>query len=179
MKKNPINIAKLITLTVFFATTSYSQVNQQKIGDNPTIINSNAALEIESTNKGLLLPRVKLSGISDPSPLTSHVEGMTVYNTVSNGTGVNEVIPGYYFNDGSKWIRIATGSDNKKEPWYIQETTTEAISNTDNIYQMGSVAIGTDKAYEDVALEVNGSIRVGDEHVGSVGPFSASFGNRN
>ncbi len=33
-------------------------VAQVKIGDNPTSINANSVLEIESTNKGLLMPRV-------------------------------------------------------------------------------------------------------------------------
>src|SRR5690606_19492719 len=178
MKKITRNIATLMLLTVA-TTAATAQVVEQKVGDNSLIINPNAVLEIESTNRGLLLPRLELTATDSFAPLTAHVEGMTVYNTATAGTGATAVTPGYYYNDGTKWVRIATGNEAKTEPWYIQETTTEAISNTDNIYQMGSVAIGTDKAYEDVALEVNGSIRVGDEHVGSVGPFSASFGSQN
>ena len=34
---------------------------QVKIGDNPTTINLGSVLELESTNKGLLMPRISLA----------------------------------------------------------------------------------------------------------------------
>jgi hypothetical protein len=36
--------------------------------------------EIESINKGVLFPRVSLTQLNNPSPLTSHVMGMVVFN---------------------------------------------------------------------------------------------------
>ena len=70
--------------------------------------NVNAQLEISSTNKGLLLPRVALSATNIASPLTSHVLGMVVYNTATAGSGSTAVSPGFYTNDGTKWDRMST-----------------------------------------------------------------------
>ncbi|MFC3813264.1 hypothetical protein [Lacihabitans lacunae] len=75
---------------------------QVKIGNNPTTINANSVLEIESTNKGLLLPRLALSGTAQAAPLSAHVAGMVAYNTAT----VSDVTPGYYYNDGTKWLKI-------------------------------------------------------------------------
>src|SRR5690606_16821171 len=47
---------------------------------------------------------------------------------------------------------------------------------TQNIYQMGSVAIGKDEVYEGAALDVEGAIRAGADHQGEVGQYSAAFG---
>lgn len=90
-----------------------------------------------SSEKGLLLPRVALSQTTSPSPLSEHVEGMTVYNTATTG----DVVPGYYYSDGTKWILLGSGGSGSN-PWRVSGTGSSATSNTDNIYQMGSVAVG-------------------------------------
>lgn len=76
---------------------------QVKVGDNPTIINSNSVLEIESANQGLLMPRLALITSANPAPLTMHIAGMTVYNTAT----INDLTPGFYYNDGTKWVKLA------------------------------------------------------------------------
>ena len=94
---------KKITLiiTLFWAITLSAQV---KVGDNPASLNGNSALDIERTDKGLLLRRVALTGTANGAPLSSHVAGMTVYNTAMAGN----VTPGYYYNDGTQWVRVAS-----------------------------------------------------------------------
>ncbi|WP_053082680.1 hypothetical protein [Chryseobacterium angstadtii] len=68
--------------------------------------NTNAMLEVSSTNKGVLLPRVALTATNNPSPLSAHVAGMTVYNTATNSSvAANPVYPGEYYNDGTQWQR--------------------------------------------------------------------------
>ncbi|WP_461117831.1 tail fiber domain-containing protein, partial [Spirosoma jeollabukense] len=84
---------------------------QVKVGDNPTTINANSALEVESTNKGLLLPRLGLTATTNPAPLAAHVAGMTVFNTAT----ANDVTPGFYYNDGTKWVATVGSSS---EPNY-------------------------------------------------------------
>lgn len=143
MNKITRNIAALIAFGIGTTTIGFAQITQQKIGDNPTIINPNAALQVDSASKGFLLPRLALTATNNFAPLTAHVAGMTVYNTATEGVAPNNVTPGYYYNDGTQWVRIATGADAKTEPWFDQTTNTEATANTQNIYQMGSVAIGT------------------------------------
>jgi hypothetical protein len=83
-----------------FQTTSFAQI---KVGDNPTMIHSSAVLEIESANKGLLLPRLALTNATAATPLSEHVAGMIVYNTST----ANGLTAGFYYNDGAKWIGIS------------------------------------------------------------------------
>ncbi|WP_254562283.1 hypothetical protein [Dyadobacter diqingensis] len=97
-------------LAVGALTISHAQV---KIGDNPATINPSAALEIESTNKGFLGPRVSLQSATDATTISSPAKGLLVYNNnaaLSTGTGQGT---GYYYNDGTsdspRWIRFASG----------------------------------------------------------------------
>ncbi len=78
-------------------------IAQVKVGDNPTAINPNAVLEIESTNQGVLMPRLSLLSTINPSPLNAHIAGMAVYNTST----IADVSPGFYYNDGAKWVKFA------------------------------------------------------------------------
>ncbi|WP_316806790.1 hypothetical protein [Pedobacter agri] len=82
---------------------------QQKMKDGTVaqnnLPNKDAILELESTNKGLLFSRVSLKGSKDPSPLAAHTAGMMVYNTQT----VTDVVPGIYYNDGTKWILARGG----------------------------------------------------------------------
>lgn len=106
VKNNRIH--KLLSITMFIVVLSYCSnlFSQVKIGDNPTVINPNSAVEIESKNKGLLLPRLSLFSTTTPSPLSFFVEGMFVYNLST----VNDITPGIYYSDGSKWIKVNAGS---------------------------------------------------------------------
>jgi hypothetical protein len=67
---------------------------------------ADAILDIKQTDStstgGFLLPRVKLQSSVSAAPLSAHVAGMTVYNIAT----VNDVTPGYYYNDGSTWQRL-------------------------------------------------------------------------
>jgi hypothetical protein len=78
---------------------------QVKVSETPSIANPDAILEIESTNKGLLLPRLALVSTTLPAPLNNFVNGMLVYDTVT----VNDVSPGMYYSDGTKWIKMNSG----------------------------------------------------------------------
>jgi hypothetical protein len=61
-------------------------------------------LDVSSTNKGFLPPRVTLTGISDNSTIASPATGLLVYNTGDN-VGL---AAGYYFWNGNAWATIAT-----------------------------------------------------------------------
>jgi len=97
-----------------FACFHYSITNAQvTIGAN-TQPNNDAVLDLVSNgNKGLLLPRVALTATNNPSPLSQHVAGMTVYNTatISVGNGY-DVSKGFYYNDGTKWVALPLGYTN-------------------------------------------------------------------
>lgn len=89
------------------------------IGINET--NPSAILELNSENSGLLLPRVDLIESTDQNPLEAHVEGMMVYNTNT----INDVKPGVYINDGTKWINISSILD-------LLEAQSQQIENLQN-----------------------------------------------
>jgi len=62
--------------------------------------NASAGLDVDFTNMGLLIPRVNLISTSSFAPLSAHVAGMVVYNTATS----NDVTPGFYCDNGTKWI---------------------------------------------------------------------------
>ena len=82
---------------------------QVKITDGSnTVMDPNSILELESSNKGLLMPRVALNDLSLPAPLTAPVPaGMLVYST---GGSLED---GFYCWNGSGWINVTrnTGSN--------------------------------------------------------------------
>lgn len=105
---------KKLYLTLALALITSAGFAQSKIGGTNPDINPNAILELDSeTNKGLLLPRVELQSSTLAAPLAAHVEGMTVYNTVTAG----DVVPGFYYNDGTKWSQMVT-TDNKSVKFF-------------------------------------------------------------
>lgn len=96
---------KFLTILAAILIAAGTQA-QVKVGDNPTTIDANSVLEIESTNKGLLMPRLALTSVNNASPLNAFVAGMVVYNTATAGVSPNNVTPGVYYCDGTKWQRI-------------------------------------------------------------------------
>ena len=98
------------SIIVLFILASFQLTAQVKIGDNPTSINQNSLLELESTNKGFILPRVSLTNTALSSPLASDLlTGTMVYNTNTGITGGNGI--GVYVWIGTKWVllRISQG----------------------------------------------------------------------
>lgn len=95
--------AFLATLFILFTISAQAQV-----GIGTVTPNSNALLDVDaSTNVGgLLLPRLALTATTNVAPLAAHVAGMLVYNTATS----MDVTPGYYYNDGTAWVRIGSGS---------------------------------------------------------------------
>jgi len=137
MKKNLFTLVLIVV-----AANLVSLKAQVTIGSNDQP-DGNALLDLKnktdgSADKGLLLPRVALKATNDFSPLTEHVKGMAVYNTAIAGIAPNNVTAGYYYNDGTQWVRLA---DAATEPWNNVATQAGATSNTQDIYQMGKVGV--------------------------------------
>ncbi len=65
-----------------------------------------AKLEVAATNKGFLPPRVALTGTNDLSTIATPATGLVVFNTATAGTTPNNVLPGYYYYDGTKWNQL-------------------------------------------------------------------------
>lgn len=105
---------KNILINAVFLLWGVIAVAQVKIGGTDATPNPNAMLDVESDKKGFLPPRVELQATNQADPLTSFTSaaGITVYNTASAGAGATAVSPGYYYNDGAKWIRLVNDAEN-------------------------------------------------------------------
>ncbi|MCL9805668.1 hypothetical protein NAT51_09045 [Flavobacterium amniphilum] len=110
-------------ITFLFASL-LSFVGFSQVGIGTITPNSDAALEIFSTNSGVLISRIPLVSTSASSPLSGHVAGMIVYNTASSGAGNTKVEPGFYYSNGSQWIRLeplTTGIGDVKQSILTQD----------------------------------------------------------
>jgi len=121
----------LFIFILFVSIGSFSQVG---IGtSNP---NASAKLDISSTNKGFLPPRVALTASNAAAPITTPATGLLVYNTAS----VADVMPGYYYNSGTSsaplWLRLNTNAD-------FSGTNTALYTATGNISQNFLVTFNT------------------------------------
>lgn len=95
---------------VLFLLISFGTFAQTGIGTNTP--NASAKLEVAATDKGFLPPRVALTASNTFSPITgtsSAAAGLLVYNTATAGTAPNNVVPGYYYWNGTSWIQISGG----------------------------------------------------------------------
>lgn len=75
-------------------------------GIGTTTPDASAKLDVSATNKGFLPPRIALTATNAASPVTSPATGLIVYNTAATGTAPNNVVPGYYFWNGSAWVNF-------------------------------------------------------------------------
>ncbi|MCX6306499.1 MAG: hypothetical protein NT040_16165 [Bacteroidetes bacterium] len=93
----------LITLLFFSNGFLCSQVGINASNSAP---DPSAGLDVNFTNKGLLMPRVALTAINSALPVTAPAVGLLVYNTAVAGTQPDNVMPGYYCWNGTRWIPV-------------------------------------------------------------------------
>lgn len=101
---------KFKTFTIcmlIIATYSFAQTGIGTSSPSPS-----AKLEVASTNQGFLPPRIALTATNVASPVTSPATGLLVFNTSSAGLVPNNVTQGYYYWNGSLWVRLNGPSDN-------------------------------------------------------------------
>ena len=98
---------KKILLTAIFAfaalstTTSFAQ---QGFGTNTP--DKSSAVDIVSTKRGLLIPRIDLTSTTVASPVTNPAQSLLVYNKNTAG----DVTPGFYYWESNKWVRVMSSN---------------------------------------------------------------------
>lgn len=135
-----------IILLFFLNAVGLAQVGIGTTAPNGAL-EVNANLPSPSTNlAGLLPPNVSLSGLNTNNTTTAGVSvvnpnggglpanGTIVYNTNTSALGVNQVTPGYYFWQGSGWVRLQSEAN---QQWNINgnastNPTNDFIGTTDN-----------------------------------------------
>ncbi len=73
-------------------------------GDGSTA-DPSAILDISSINKGLLVPRIALVSTTTAEPVTDPQTSLLVFNTATS----NDVVPGFYYWQGSGWVQVGSG----------------------------------------------------------------------
>src|SRR6218665_1394569 len=90
----------LLLLFFFFIQFSFAQV-----GIGTTNPSASSALEIRSTNSGLLIPRVALTSSTDITTIPAPATSLMIYNT----SAVSDITPGFYYWEGS-WKKFSSGT---------------------------------------------------------------------
>ncbi|MCK4663467.1 MAG: tail fiber domain-containing protein [Bacteroidales bacterium] len=188
MKIKKINLKSLMII-VFLLGFSINLISQNIAitDDDGYSPNTSAMLDVKSTTKGMLVPRVALVTTVDPIGGTKP-DGLLVWNTSTSGTYDT---PGFYFWNGADWEMV--GSDNLFENGLTQSgnavklggsltnATTIAQGSYNMIYNLtgtgdfdiqdngtsaffvaddGNVGIGTNSPGQ--KLQVNGNFKLDD-----------------
>jgi hypothetical protein len=99
-----------IYIFIFFVCTfnTYAQT-----GIGTTIPNASAKLEVASSTQGFLPPRIALTATNDNTTIKNAAgtsitpaTGLLIYNTATAGSAPNNVVPGYYYWNGSSWVNF-------------------------------------------------------------------------
>jgi hypothetical protein len=106
----------LLALIVLISQLSFSQV-----GIGTATPSASSALEIKSSNSGLLIPRVALISTTDTSTIISPATSLLVYNLSTS----NDVAPGFYYWDGS-WKTLKGSTSATANAWNLTGNTTVA-----------------------------------------------------
>ncbi len=148
-----INIMKKKTYILLFGIvmmcyTGYAQVAINTDGSQP---DNTAILDIKSTDKGVLIPR--MTGTQRTS-ISSPATGLTVYDTDDNH---------YYFFNGTSWIRLYDGNLSIND-------LTDAASDGKSVF------LGSNAGINDDGLNYNAGTGIKALYTNTSGSFNVAFG---
>lgn len=95
-------------LLIFTYIVCFSSFAQVGVGT----LTPNGALDVSSSTHGIVPPRVQLTSTLVEAPVTNPtgsalVPGTFVWNILAAGTSPNNVGPGLYYWDGSRWVAFS------------------------------------------------------------------------
>ena len=151
-----------------------------------------AMLEVKSTTKGVLIPRIALVSTNLATPVPVPANSLLVYNTAFAGSGSTAVTPGYYYWNG-EWIRLLTTiPPSATDAWYLAGNTginpaTQFIGTKDNqplIFKVNNVQAGKLSAMSlqtlfGVEAGINMTTSAINDAFGSQALYSNTSGSRN
>lgn len=102
-----------------------------QVGIGIPAVQSGIMLQVESPNKGVLLPNVSLTSTNVFSPVTgTPTNGLIVYNVNTSGSGNTAVTPGFYYWDNPNliWSKVQQKNANETAVFSNQNTSTNINS---------------------------------------------------
>lgn len=142
---------------------------------------ASAMLDVSSSNKGILIPRIALTGVNDNATIPGPATGLLIYNLTLAG----ELTPGYYYWNGTSWTRLLNGA-----AWSLTgnsgtNATTNFIGTTDNVplnFRVNNQSAGMIDGVSNVFLGYqSGSSNVGNGNtaIGFNAMYSTTTGFQN
>ena len=204
MKKNT---TKIFIAAIFLTISGTAYAQEGSVGINTSTpaatLDVTASPSISTRIDGFIAPRLTGNELQAKDALYTNDQDATIIyatapvtTTTDKTTNVTSI--GYYYFDKTqgtegRWMKIANPSTPAayQEPWNDIATQTPATSNTQNIYQMGSVGVSRNSVYDGtttsteadntngVRLDVYGSVRFGARQRGAVGDNSFAAGSEN
>lgn len=116
-----------LSLILFFI--GYLSINAQ-VGIG--ITSPEAELDITSTTRGLLIPRIALTSLVIEAPVLNPQGGGIPTSTLIYHDGSNAITAGFYYWDGAQWVMLTT---DESSDWTITGTNsvTNFIGTTDAV----------------------------------------------
>jgi hypothetical protein len=147
----------LRALTVLtFVLLGWESSSYAQVGIGTSTPASSSALDVTSSNKGFLPPRISLTSVTDNSTINSPSTGLLIYNTATAGSAPNNVVPGYYFWNGSKWTIISTLSGNSTGVAKFFNNSTQAYTGSAMNVAFNSTELNSINSF--VTLSSNGIV---------------------
>ena len=150
------NLYKILLISIFIglASTTFAQVGINTDGSDP---DASSILDLKSTDKGLLIPRMTAA---ERAAIVSPAEGLMVYQTDATGNG-----KGFYYHNGTSWIYI----------------TNDGNSVPNNIVMVGALSdfpapiAGVITLEDNTTYKINGSVNIGSNRI-EMGISNTIFG---
>ncbi|WP_336069157.1 hypothetical protein [Mesoflavibacter sp. CH_XMU1404-2] len=136
------------------------KIAMSQVGIGTTNPTSSSILDIVSTNKGVLLPRIFLNSTTDVSTISTPATGLLIYNTAT----ISDVVPAFYYWNGMQWVKIS--NDEIKDDW--------SLSGNDLNSGTGTEFIGTTSNHSFLQKVNNQQIGILDTNGSTVFGFGAS-----
>ncbi len=147
---------KIFSLLLAFSI--YQSVFAQNVGIGTTTPNSSAMLDVSSTTKGMLIPRMTTAL---KNAIASPATGLLVFDTD---------LSAFYFYNGSAWVPVSSSG------------SSDWITSGNNIYNSNTGFVGIGTSSPNTRLHVDGSLRVSTGNLSidnSIGSLYFRTGNQN
>ena len=108
------------TKTFLGVALSVGLLTAQNVGIGTSSPHGSARLHVYDTQRGVLIPNVSLSAQNSNSPIVNPpgpALSLLVYNNATAGSGANAVSPGYYYWNGTRWVRLLTATNRGGDAW--------------------------------------------------------------